>query len=224
MVAIIMCVWNRIENLKKTIQSLENQTTKQFELFLWNNNSKISSEVDLIISPYNWINVHHSEINIGGIGRFCYAKELANKYETIIFIDDDQIFKNTFVQDMLNEYEPTTIKSWFGWKFNDDTYWNRKRVLDGSEVNYCGTGGMCLNSSIFLDDELFTMLPTKYSFVEDLWLSFYANHIKHWKLKSTIDVYMAIMEDGKDQYTGLKNTKVELLKYLIHNLNWKLLK
>lgn len=220
-IAVIMCTWKRIDNLKNTIKLLESQTYKSFNFYIWNNNSQIVEQINTIIKPYDWIKVNHSPDNIGGIGRFYYAKEICNIHPKVIFIDDDQIFKSTFIQDMNNEYEPNTIKSWFSWKFKSDNYWDRIRITDGSEVHYSGTGGMILDSNIFCCPDLFIKLPEQYKFVEDLYLSWFCSHIKGWKLKSTKNIWLRIVEDGKDQYFGLKSLKTEFLQYLIKR-GWKI--
>lgn len=224
-VAVIMCSWKRIEKLKQTIDLLDRQTNQNFQFYIWNNNINIQNQINEIIAPYyHWIQIHHSNKNMGGIGRFYYAKKIANNHKKIIFIDDDQIFKSTFINDMLKEYEDNTIKSWFTWKFTQRNYWHgRIRITDGSEGHYTGTGGMILPSSIFKDKKLFN-IPKEYLFVEDLWLSWFANHIKGWKLKSTKNVWLEIQVDNKDQYVGLKRTKQDLLNYLITEKNWQILK
>ena len=37
----------------------------------------------------------------------------------------------------------------------------------------CGTGAMIVESNIFTDEQLFSLLPEEYSFIEDLWLTYY---------------------------------------------------
>ena len=222
MVAIIMCTWKRLEKLGQTIQLLSEQTNKDFHFYIWNNNPNITKKIKQHTRHKKWITMKQSPINIGGFGRFRYAQLVSDKHDKVIFIDDDQIFKPNFVESMLNEYEPQTIKSWFSWRFNNDNYWNRTRIKNGSNVDYCGTGGMVLPIEIFKDEALFEDCPEEYRFVEDLWLSFYANHIKGWKLKSTKNVWIKIEVDNKDQFVGLKRKKVQLLKHLVNEKGWKL--
>jgi len=221
--AIIMCVWQRIGSLSNTIDMLSKQDENDFNFFIWNNNANIKHEINTLIKQYEWVQVHHSPTNIGGIGRFHYAHKIHTEFEHIIFIDDDQQFDNTFVKSMIVEYEPKTIKSWFSWKFNNSEYWQRIRVRDGSNVHYCGTGGMILDSSIFVDEKILTDCPIEYTFVEDLWLSFYANHVHKYKLKSTKHVNLSIVVDGKDQYVKLRSKKPKFLKYLLNTLKWELI-
>jgi hypothetical protein len=220
-IALIMCTWKRINFLQRTIDLLSTQLNKDFDFYIWNNNQSIIEQLNTIIKPYNWIKVKHSESNIGGIGRFYYAKEICNEYEKIAFIDDDQIFDNTLIQCFHNEYEPKTVKSWFAWKFKSNNYWDRFRITTGEEANYCGTGGQIIDASVFNDSELLKTIPEKYKFIEDVWLSYYCNHKKNWKLKSTKTVKIQIQEDGHDQFVKLKELKTEFLRYLIKQ-GWKL--
>jgi len=222
MTAIIMCTWKRINKLQQTIDLLNIQTNKDFTFFIWNNNSSIVNQVNKLTEQYKWIFVKHSPTNVGGIGRFYYAREINDKYDKIIFIDDDQIFKNTFVEDMLNNYEVKTIKSWYSWTFNSDDYFDRNKINNGENAHYCGTGICLIDSSAFNNDELFNNIPSEYAFIEDLWLSYFVTNILNWKAKGLIGVWGQIQKDGKDQFSKLRNKKNEFLKYLIHKKQWKL--
>jgi GT2 family glycosyltransferase len=214
-IAVIFCTWNRVYRLENTLNDLKNQTYCDFDIFIWNNNKLEVSNIENIIKKQNkQINVHHSENNIGGIGRFVYAKEISNNYDTIIFIDDDQTIGNDVIEKMVNNYKENTILSWWGWKIKND-YWDRDRVFDFSEVDYCGTGGMILNSNIFNKIDL-QKIPDKYKFIEDLWISFVAKYEYGYKLIGG-NFNISINKDGNDQYIDLKPLKNEFY----HELNLK---
>lgn len=222
-IPIIMCTWKRIERLPRTIKLLQSQTiSNKIHFYIWNNNSSISSEIDSIVSNYSdWVAVSHSDTNVGGIGRFMYAKQLTNEYDKCIFIDDDQIFNSNFVETLVSNYDKHTIKGWYGFNFINDLYWSKQpQTIHNGECHYVGTGGMIVDISIFDNDIVFGC-PNQFQFVEDLWLSYVAHGILHWKLYK-LDVYMDMVNDNKNQYTKLKNTKNDMMKYLIHTLNWNL--
>jgi len=221
-VIIIMCIWKRVNNLDKILTCLSNQTYKNFKLVIWDN-SEQKKEVENIISKYKLdIDIIKSEKNIGGIGRFYAAKKYQNEYKTVIFFDDDQFPQENFVEIMVKNYEPHTIKSRHCYKIVSKTdYWNRRKIMpNNTNINYCGTCGMVLDSEIFKFDDLFNF-PEEYLFIEDLWISFYAQHKLHWKLQS-IDVPLTLVDDGKDQFRGLINKKSDFLKYLVEKQKWNL--
>ena len=69
------------------------------------------------------------------------------------------------------------------------------------------------DAAIFQDDRLF-QCPRRFWFVEDLWLSYVADHLAGFDLfKSTAQ--FELVEDGRDQYLSLGHTKWAFLCYLI---------
>jgi GT2 family glycosyltransferase len=211
--AIIMCTWKRINFLSNTIKMLESQTINNFTFFIWNNNSNINEKIKDVIKNSNLnIEVYNSNENIGGIGRFYYAKKINKEYDKILFIDDDQKFSNKFVEQMLSYYDTKSIISWWGWKINN-SYFVRERKTNLENVDYCGTGGMILPSKLFENDIIF-QIPKKYQFIEDLWLSFVAKCELGYNLKGC-KADIEIIVDGNDQYVNLKKLKEEFYKFLI---------
>lgn len=181
-VHIIICSWKRIPGIKSLLLQLCDQTYKNFKVTITNNNvdeiSTLDSFVVEITTPYN-LCIEHNEINIGGRGRFVTARNTDCEY--CVFLDDDQTIEPHLIQNMVSTASQRTIGSWWGWKFSK-SYWNRVRVLDGSEANYCGTGGMIVHSSIFKNPSFWERWEPRYYFVEDLYLSLYAGSIG-WALK-----------------------------------------
>ncbi len=166
------------------------------------------------------VTIHHSEINIGGFGRFELASQLAGATDRVVFIDDDVNFSNDALQRLCEEYQPRTIRSFYAFQLNNPADYFARTVLDpGHKADYCGTGGMICDSSIFKEKGLFAC-PKEYWFIEDLWLSYYAKHIMGWELyKSGADI--SIMPDQKNQWYGLRDKKSAFLKYLTQQ-GWQL--
>jgi glycosyltransferase involved in cell wall biosynthesis len=212
-IGIVMCTWKRISKLDETLKMLSKQTYKNFKFHIWNNNIHEKDQVTKIIEKYSnlQIEVYHSSENIGGIGRFHYATKIADKYSKILFFDDDQIFNNEFIEDFDKLYKPKSVISWFGWKMNG-SYYNRSRVIDLKECNYCGTGGMLVDSKIFLDKRILN-IPKEFSFIEDLWLSYFAKYEHFYRLYGC-SIDLKIIEDGNDQYKNLKPLKEKFYSYL----------
>ena len=199
---IIMSTWKRIERLPITIQLLEKQNYKDFTFCIWNNNLDIKDEINRITAASGLnIEVHHNPENIGGLGRFYFAKQ---KDGIIIFIDDDLEFDENMVEYMVNTYRAKHIFSWHAWKINGG-YWKRERVFIG-DCDYAGTCGMVADSDIFKDERLFSELPEKYKFIEDLWLCFFAKYEHGYKIQGCKPEIWAI-NDKKNQCRNLFKEK-----------------
>lgn len=220
--ALIMCLWRRISNLKRTLDLLSKQSSKEFDIFLWNNNIQEKENIENIVGQFKFtsIEVKHSKENIGGIGRFYFAKNISNNgYENVIFIDDDQIFDENLIRDFISVYEKNSVKSWWAWRAKE-SYFDRVRCQkDGDKPNYCGTGGMICDIEIFKDNRVISEIPKQFQFIEDLWVSYFANHILGWKL-GVVNTNLKILEDGKDQYVKLKKDKDIFYKQL-KKTGWK---
>ena len=226
-VAIIMCTWKRIECLDRTLELLSKQKNKLFSFYIWNNNTQISETVDFKCKEFVnefLIEVFHSETNVGGFGRYLYAKKLIDKYNKIIFIDDDQIFSELMVDRFLNEFELNVVKSRWAFRILSKDYAHRQQILESNRyVHYCGTGGMILPIDLFRCDTLYE-IPHEYLFIEDLWLCYVATHYLKYKLKSICSDFIEQIIDGKDQSNlKLLEVKRKFFKYLINVNGWKIL-
>jgi glycosyltransferase involved in cell wall biosynthesis len=223
---VIMCVWKRVEGFDKIIKQLNNQDYKNFKLFIWNNNTELKHDFENILKKVNFnYEIMHSETNIGGFGRFYYASKIRRKpgyMDYCVFIDDDQTFNNNLLTTFISEIEPKTIKSQWGWKFNGLNYYkNRVNVKPGEEIHYAGTGGMVADMRVFEDEELYSC-DEKYWFVEDLWLSYFANKIHGYKLVKS----SAFVKNGDDEHSLYKrvlDVKTPMLNYLINKLKWDII-
>jgi len=212
-IAIIMCTWKRIHRLHITLDLLNKQTNNNFDFFIWNNNINEKDRLDEIVKNSNLnfnLTVHHNKINEGGIGRFMYAKEINNKYKKVIFIDDDQEFGENMVKVFNDNYKDKTIHSWYSFR-TINSYWHRVKVKHLEKCNYCGTGGMIVDSEIFNNDKVFE-IPLKYKFLEDLWLSYVAEN-EGWGLFG-VDNDITIIVDNLDQCLPIPHLKVEFWNYL----------
>lgn len=217
-VAIVICVWRRPERLAQTVELLARQRDVSIELHVWNNNRAASADVDAVLerAPFP-ATVTHSARNVGGFGRFYLSRTLAATYPFVVFIDDDVTFPETMARDFAAESVPGQISSFWAFRFVDaDDFFARAAVQPGERVDYCGTGGTVVDTSVFLEPGLF-LCPRRYWFVEDLWLSYYANRILGWDLrKSSVELQLDA-EDGYDQYVHLKRRKSRFLRQLVRD-------
>jgi len=221
-VPVVVCTWQRIDRLGRTLDLLRAQTHLDVELHVWNNNWRRRSIVDSIVSETTGLRVEvtHSRRNIGGFGRYYLARRLASRHPFVIFIDDDQTFSKTMVEDFMSEARVGTISSYWAFRFRSaEDYWNQLPAEPGSRVHYCGTGGMVVDTRIFREPGLFRC-PRRFWFVEDLWLSFYASHVLSWELFKS-GVTLSMDNDGHDQFLFLRRKKSELMRYLVR-AGWEL--
>lgn len=225
---VIMCVWKRIGGFENTVKQLNSQTFKNFKLFVWNNNPSLSDKFLDILKTANFeYEFHESLENIGGFARFVYAKKIRRNpglMNYCVFIDDDQEFGPELLATFLAEAEPNTIRSQWGWEFTKLQYYGndaRRQRLPGESIHYAGTGGMVVDMRVFDSEGLFDC-PEPYWFVEDLWLSFYANHVLGFKLLKSA----AVMKNGDDihsLYRVVKDVKTPMLIDLVTNYGWNIL-
>jgi hypothetical protein len=214
-VPVVMCTWQRVERLPRTLELLAEQDTPA-SLYVWNNNRREAERVDALLakSAVPAQSVHCSR-NIGCFGRFYVARELARAHETVLFIDDDQDFGRTMVTDQLASFRPASLAGWWAFDYRPGarSYAQRDRVDEpGSSADYVGVGGMVADASIFTDTGLFGC-PRRYWFVDDLWLSYYARQIRGWDLRRSLADFR-FAADGRDIDLTLWITKVRMFRYL----------
>jgi glycosyltransferase involved in cell wall biosynthesis len=224
---VIMCVWKREDGFAKVVKQLSIQKFRKFKLFVWNNNPELKDSFENILKENARFDyeIHHSESNVGGFGRFLYAKKLRRNpklKDYCVFIDDDQTFGDDILEIFNKEIQPKTLKSQYGWKFKGLNYYvDRVPKKAGEELHYAGTGGMVIDMSIFEDEGLFDC-PKDYWYVEDLWLSFYSNHVHGYKVTKSA----AVIKNGDDQhslYKRVKDLKTPFLNYLVQDKGWNIL-
>lgn len=225
---VIMCVWRRLEGFEKTIRQLNEQTHKDFKLFVWNNNLELSDKFSEILKLSNFdYELYNSEQNIGGFARFILAKKIRrnpNLMDFCVFIDDDQDFGGEILETFISESRSNTILSQWGWEFVKLQYYGkdaRKERNPGETLHYAGTGGMVVDMRVFDSEGLYDC-PEKYWFVEDLWLSFYSNKYLNFELLKSA-VKMKNGDDIHSLYKVVKDVKGPMLIDLVENYKWEIL-
>jgi glycosyltransferase involved in cell wall biosynthesis len=190
---VVLLTWQRISNLKNTLGLLEKQTYKNFDIRISNANLTDAAKrnIDRYVSIYRSrglnITVTHEGNDIKAFRRFTVGKELAEQgYNVVMFIDDDISFPSRYIQRCLEQYEPRSYKSGFAWSFHNQGssyYKYRTRHWDNEkQIHYCGTGISMVDASIFLQKGLLEAPSAAYK-IEDLWLSYYVQHVMKWKLE-----------------------------------------
>jgi len=213
-VPVVMCTWRRPEYFSQTLRLLEKQHDVRIELHVWNNNPAIRDalEADARQSSVA-VTFRHSDQNIGGYGRFFLARELAARHPYVVFIDDDQLFGPSTIATLVSEARPRSASGWWAYRFPlPPSYWLRVPARRGRRAQYLGTCGMIIDTSIFEDPRVFEC-PERFWFVEDLWLSYVADHLHRWRLTRSRARFWFI-PDTKNQFAGLVSDKGEFLRYL----------
>lgn len=237
-ITIILLTWQRVSSLKTMLARLASQTYSDFDVYISNSNEKASQAVDNHAQNFSDslnISVSHDSNEFHAYRRLTIARDLAIAgTEVILFIDDDVTISNSYVEEMMSAYEPKSYCSAYAWTFSnngEDYYRHRKKVRDNlNKIHYCGSAVSAIDASIFLDDNLFVH-PEETYLMEDLWLSYFAQHVKGWELKyapiSNLNVsgsdanalYKKIMRDKKTNGTP---DKADFLRKLVKDYGWKL--
>lgn len=232
-VAIGLMTWQRIPELRDTLEDLSKQTFKNFTLYISNGNLERAGDVEDIIAKFGQrikIVLSHDGNEQKTFRRLYLGRRMAQDgAQVILFIDDDIEYYPRYVASALKEYEPKTYKSGFAWSFTDsgsDYYNKRIRRWDNHHiVHYCGTGVAMIDPAIFMDDGLLDA-PAGAIGIEDLWLSYYADQVLRWRLKyMNVKNYCKI--NGADlvalykTYLNAEYTKADFLRELV-GMGWNI--
>jgi glycosyltransferase involved in cell wall biosynthesis len=193
-VAVVLLTWQRIANLRNTLNLLEKQTYKNFDIHISNANltERAITTIEKYINVYRARNMNISVTHDGNdtfaFRRFTAGKKLKEQgYDVVLFIDDDISFPSRYIQRCLEQYEPKSYKSGFAWSFynkGSSYYKYRTRYWDNNQpIHYCGTGISMVDASVFLEKGLIENVPEAAYKIEDLWLSYYVQHVLKWKLE-----------------------------------------
>ena len=103
-ITVILNCYKRPEYLKEQIESIENQTIKPKEIWIWYNNPEDREQIDLSeeFGDYKIINSNH---NFKFHGRF--ALGLLAQTEYVVFFDDDTIPGPRWFENCFNTLEKT---------------------------------------------------------------------------------------------------------------------
>lgn len=238
-ITIVLLTWQRLSSLSKMLTSLKNQTYKNFNIRISNANLVKFQYVESVAQKFDGhldIEVSHEGNDKFAFRRFAVGKDLAERGTNIIlFIDDDVIIPDDYVEQCLRFYEEKSYKSGFAWRIDRggmDYYKYRTRIHDPNyKANYCGTGLAMIDASIFLDPRLIAHAPEEAIKIEDLWLSYFAQRVLRWKLSpipqqnvilggaDSVALYKQVL---KDKHTINAPDKADFLRLLVNKYKWKL--
>jgi len=224
MIEVCLALYQRFDRLPEILWQLLSQTNQNFNVNIWNNCEKNIDWKAISFFPKERLRVEGIGRNLGSCARFMLVKDV--KGEVIVFIDDDLVFNNDFIEynyKRYKEYNGEALCGWFSKVFDKD-YRNpiEEQLKNGSEADYIGTPGCIVNKKLFDIDENLFNIPNEFIKVEDLYLSYIAR--KHdFKLVS-IDKKCYQINDGLGQNRKLHDYKQNAFKELREKHNWRLVK
>jgi hypothetical protein len=224
--AVVLLSWRRPDGTLRNIKNLNSQTVNGFKVVISNANPEISETIAKYRDKFSNLDIEIRDDSNEYLcfRRFFIAKELAESgVDVIFFIDDDVIIPKRYIELALSQYEDRTYSSAYTWVFYDngsDYYKKRSRVYDNeSDIKYCGAGVSMIDASIFLEPGLFNVPKGAYG-IDDLWLSYYCDHVAGYKLKY-LDIpgvkvggndNVALLTDIKKQEYNKKDFLIDLVK------------
>ena len=170
---------------------LNNQTiNNRIHLHLVNNNYNKKNELENIVEECKKdyknikVSISHYKNEFFCFQRFLYIKNvLLKKYilDYVIIIDDDQLFKNDWVEKMWQLRKPKIYTGWYCKKWNNNNYWkgsiikmndskkNQKKQIN--IVDYIGPGGCLIDTLIFKPNSPIWIIPTDLVGIKKKYLS-----------------------------------------------------
>jgi hypothetical protein len=221
---VIVCLWNRPERIRTTLQLLAQQKdTPPLRVIFWNNkpsnDPRYLGEIQRFgaVGAIAGVEYHSSRVNIGGIARFLVARSITRHSASAPFVmlDDDLDPSPSFVRELLAAYTPRTYAGFWAFVILDH-YWERRNAVPGEAAQYVGTGGTVCDSSLVRDLGFFTRLPARYAFIEDLWASAYASS-RGWRVEK-VDTHVELTSEDSNQYLGMIDLKARFWSYLRQQL------
>ena len=234
---IIILSWKRKNNINKLLNMLGEQTYKNFSVHISNGNPPFQKSLRHVASVFSnnygiKATVRNDGNDLLAFRRLLVAKELAEAgSDIILYIDDDISIPRNYVEMCLSQYEEKTYGSGFAYKLYNggrNYYKDRERIWEAEQrPYYCGTGISIIDAKIFLEEGLTDLktVPKGAIDTEDLWLSYYADHILKWKLKY-VDMPGAVVGGGDSvalykQIQKQEYTKANFLQDLV-KMGWKI--
>lgn len=215
-IAVVVCLWKRHYRLESILRMVARQTSP-CDLYLWNNDVASDAGIRAAVTGAGEaparVELATPAVNLGGFGRFFWARAVASQYEYVVFVDDDEMLDDDTVTVFRRDGGEHRIASAWGFRFTQRRdYWGRKPAGVGEPAKYCGTGGMIVPTAVFTDDRLFRC-PRAYWFCEDIWLSYFASTALGFGLyKSGAEVGWLL--DDAAQYPELHKKKTRMYRHL----------
>lgn len=219
--ALILTIYDRKDIFLATLKCLSRQTTREYDLHICDNSDWGLEFLETKFAEWATrlkVNVHIVDMgNDYSIwGRHVLARDIADKYENIVFIDDDELFDPKFMQTAIESAEHGVLKSFWAWECQED-YWVRNRLRKTRQGNYAGVGGFVAKSEFWSLPEMQNP-PEKFWIIDDLWCSYVA--LKNgYKIKN-LEVAISFTNQKNSTYKKIRELKSEFYREKIYPLYW----
>ena len=237
---IILATYQRNKNIDLVLNMLLSQTFKHFHVHLLDNNTdkQIQEELDTILSNFQNITLtlHRKNENSHCFGRILCVQEIIQHHmmEYVVIFDDDQIYHNNWLKEMVEQRRPLCTLSWYGKIFDECDYWKstltykqieRKQRSEITDFHYFGPGGSIIDTHLFLFHELYDY--EKYSkdikAIDDIWMSFIFKKFLNVQFIRKFE-HPSCCIDWKDKskmtWANIKNEKTALFRNLSQKYDW----
>lgn len=137
LVSVIIPCYNAEKSIKKTLESLENQSYKNFEVMLINDGSTDKS--DLVISEYlkkSKLNCRYIKQQNKGVSKARNMGIKNSKGKYITFLDSDDLYHERYIEDLLNTIENKIVDTVFCSYTRDLIYKDRSKNKIKSSIKY----------------------------------------------------------------------------------------
>lgn len=214
-IPVVMCLWNRRENLETSLRLLNAQAvSRPVRLVLWCNQPADADFYRKALSGFTFdgslatAELHVSADNIRGIARFVAIRDIRKDgYRgPVITIDDDQEPGPNFITSLLETYTPKSLVGCWAWNSEVHDYGSRRQPAIGGSATYTGTGAAAFDSDLVDDPAFFKDIPETGIFIEDMWMTRLALH-RGWRTERG-DVDVAVRDDDRNQYSELIGLKM----------------
>ena len=180
---LVLATYKRNYHMDIVLNGLINQSYKNFELTLIDNNEdkKTQIELDNILKKYKSslkMRLIRDNFNYHCMSRFYFIRNLIMKeniIDNVIVFDDDREFEKDWIKKMTTEFKPLKVFSWYLKNFSVVDYWKGRR--GGKSCTYFGPGGSIIDASFFMYNPLFNFKEYDINVIkiDDIWGSFVLN-------------------------------------------------
>lgn len=214
--AVVMCVWQRIERLPKTLAMLRAQTDADWRLWLVVNQPELAELVQAVAYTDDRISVVVNQDNRGSFAKIEQGHKLALQgWRWVVLIDDDFDFGPTMLADLRAQARPDAIISWrVHTLIPGGNYWHRTPTQVGCEGSYVEGTGTIIPAGALADAGILDAIGRVHSPADNVWLSYYANGVLGYKLIQGRVPGCSEFQDGKNQYRQHIEMKIRFLDAL----------
>jgi hypothetical protein len=219
--ALILMTYDRKNIFEASLMCLSRQTTRDYDLYICDNSNWGDGFIKNKLAEWaTRLKVNVEVVPMGNKysiwGRHVLAQKIAPHYDTIVFVDDDELFNPQFMQTAISSVEENVLKSFWAWECQED-YWVRRRLRKTQTGNYSGCGGFVAKTDFWSLPEMVSP-PEKFWIIDDLWSSYAA--LKNGYTIQHLEVPISFTNQKNSTYTKIRDLKSQFYREYIYPLYW----